>query len=150
MDKAIVGRPVEILLVEDNPGDILLTREALHDARISNHLQVAKDGEVAMQMLRGEGEYKDTSQPDLIFLDLNMPKKDGRSVLREIKQSEKLMHIPVIVMTSSQAEVDMVRTYSLHASSYIVKPLNPTSFVEVVRSLDGFWFTLTVSVDGKD
>lgn len=138
-------RAVEILLVEDNPGDIILTREALKDARISNQLQVAKDGEMAIQRLLGEGEFRGGAKPDLIFLDLNMPKVDGRAVLKEIRRNEALKHIPVVVMTSSKAEADVARTYSLQASSYIVKPLSPEDLLNVIKSLENFWFTITVA-----
>lgn len=142
--KRFNGRPAEILLVEDNPGDVILTQEAFATAKIRNHIHVAKDGEVALQMLHKEGQYADAVTPDLILLDLNLPKKDGRQVLEEIKQQPKLRRIPVVVLTSSQAERDVIKTYDLHANSYITKPVDLEQFMRVVQSIERFWFTVVV------
>lgn len=138
------SKPVHILLVEDNVGDVLLTKEAFKGSKINNHIDVAEDGEKAMAMLRNEGEYSDYQLPDLILLDLNMPKKDGREVLEEIKSDDKLKSIPVAIMTSSKAEADVVKTYNLHANCYIVKPITLDQFVEVVNSIENFWFSVVV------
>lgn len=131
---------VNILLVEDNLGDIRLTEEALKEYEIKVNLDVAVDGEEAMSFLRKEGKYADARTPDLIFLDLNMPKKDGRQVLREIKDDPKLKSIPVVVLTISKAESDVVQAYELHANCYVVKPLDFNQFSEVVKQIVEFWF----------
>lgn len=141
------GRPVEILLVEDNPGDVRLTREGLREGKIRNHLSVVTDGMEAMAFLRREGKYADAPVPDLILLDLNLPRKDGREVLAEIKADEKLHRIPVVVLTTSSAEQDIVVSYELAANCYVTKPVDFTSFVEVVKSIEDFWFTI-VSLPG--
>ncbi len=138
------GRPIEILLIEDNPGDILLTKEAFSDAKIRNNITVAKDGEAAMAILQKQGEYKDFITPDLIFLDLNMPKKDGKEILAEIKEDEGLRRIPVVILTSSKAEQDVVRTYDLHANSYLLKPVDLKQFSDIVNAIENFWFTVVV------
>lgn len=135
-------RTVRILLVDDNPGDVLLTKEAFRAGKIANAMDVAKDGEQAIAMLRQQGEYKDFQLPDLILLDLNMPKKDGREVLADIKSDPALKAIPVVIMTSSKAESDVVKSYHLHANSYVVKPINLEQFSEVVTSIEEFWFTI--------
>ncbi len=135
-------RPIEILLVEDNPGDVRLTREALADAKVANHLGVASDGIDALQYLRRTGKHKDAIRPDLILLDLNLPKKDGRQVLDEIKADPDLRRIPVVVITSSEAEQDIVKSYDLHANCYVSKPLDLSQFVRVVRSVEDFWMTI--------
>ena len=138
-----LGRPIEILLVEDNPGDVDLTREGLADGKLRNHLHVVGDGEEAMAFLRrGEEEHADTPMPDLILLDLNLPGKDGREVLTEIKADERLGHIPVVVLTSSQDEEDILRSYRLHANCYISKPIRFGEFVKVVKTIEEFWFTI--------
>ena len=137
-----LGRPIEILLVEDNPGDVELTREGLADGRIRNTLHVTSDGEEAMAFLRREGQYTTMPLPDLILLDLNLPRKDGREVLAAIKADEGLKHIPVIVLTSSQAEEDILRSYRTHANCYISKPLRFGEFVKVVHAIEDFWFTI--------
>jgi two-component system, chemotaxis family, response regulator Rcp1 len=133
---------MEILLAEDNPGDVRLTREAFKKAEVNVNLSVASNGEVAMAMLRREGKYADAARPDLILLDLNMPRKDGRSVLRELKSDPALDCIPVIVFTSSHAEQDVVRSYKLHASCYIPKPEDASQFNDIVRGIEKFWFNI--------
>ena len=137
-------RPVEILLVEDNPGDAELTREGLLDAKVSNNLHVAPDGVEAMAYLRREGKYAGASRPDIILLDLNLPKKDGREVLAEIKGDEDLKVIPVVVLTTSKADEDIVRSYKLNANCYIAKPVSFAGFTEIVRSIQHFWFSLVI------
>ena len=134
--------PIEILLVEDNPADVRLTREALSDARISNNVHVAVDGEQAIAFLRGEGEYADRVRPDLILLDLNLPRKDGREVLAIIKQDTSLRRIPVVVLTTSQAQEDIAKSYDLHANCYINKPVDFDRFIDVVRTIDDFWLSI--------
>ena len=134
--------PVEILLVEDNPGDVELTREALLDSKVHMRLSVASDGVEALAFLRREGTYAGSPRPDLILLDLNLPRKDGRAVLGEIKQDPALRHIPVVILTSSQAEQDIVRAYDLHANCYVTKPVDLDQFITIVRSIEQFWFTV--------
>ena len=134
------SKPVEILLVEDNPGDVELTREALHDTKVHMRLSVVPDGVEAMAFLRREREYAEAPRPDLILLDLNLPKKDGRGVLAEIKQDPVLRHIPVVVLTSSEAEQDIARAYELHANCYVTKPVDLDQFVKIVQSIEQFWF----------
>ena len=133
--------PVQILPVEDNPGDARLARQGLLQCRMPHDLHVVDDGVKAMAFLNREGEYADAVRPQLILLDLNLPKKDGREVLREIKEHEELKTIPVIILTTSSAERDINRTYSLHANSYITKPLDYLQFVDIVKSIETFWFT---------
>jgi len=135
-------RPIDVLLVEDNPADVRLTREALSEGKVANHLSVVGDGIEALRFLRREGAYASAPRPDLILLDLNLPRKSGRDVLEEIKGDEVLRRIPVIVLTTSQAEEDLDRAYSLHANSYIRKPVDLDEFLEVVRSIEQFWFTI--------
>lgn len=137
-----VGTPVEILLVEDNPGDARLAREGLSECKIRNHLHVVDDGVKAMAFLRRQGEYAKAPRPDLILLDLNLPRKDGREVLREIKEDESLRVIPVVILTTSKAEEDIIKSYSLHANCYVTKPLGLQQFLDVVRSIEDFWFTI--------
>ncbi len=136
------GRPVEILLVEDNPGDIVLTKEAFRRAKIRNNLHVAEDGEKALLMLNKEGAYADLSTPDLILLDLNLPKVDGKEVLEKVKSSEKLRRIPVVVLSSSQAEQDINQSYDLHANSYVTKPVDMDKLSQIVQSIESFWFSV--------
>jgi CheY-like chemotaxis protein len=136
------GRPIEILLVEDNPGDVRLTEEALRDAKVSNHMSVARDGVEALAFLRREGEHAAAPTPDLILLDLNMPRKDGREVLAEIKEDVKLRRIPVVILTTSKDEADVLKTYDLHANCYVTKPVDLDAFIEVVQSIEDFWLTL--------
>jgi CheY-like chemotaxis protein len=135
-------RLVEILLVEDNPGDARLATEALKDAKVKNNLHWVKDGVEAMAFLRREGKYADAPDPDVILLDLNLPRKDGREVLAEIKQDEDLKRIPVVILTVSNAEEDIIKTYNLHANCYIRKPVDLDQFIEVVKSIDYFWLTI--------
>ena len=134
--------PIEILLVEDSPGDVLLTREALRDAKICLNLQVAADGVEAMALLRHEGKYVAAPRPDLVLLDLNLPKKDGREVLQEIKADIKLAIIPVVVLTTSASEIDILRSYQLHANCFVTKPVDLDQFLTVVKSIDNFWLTV--------
>jgi two-component system, chemotaxis family, response regulator Rcp1 len=134
--------PIEILLVEDSPGDVLLTREALRDAKIRLNLQVAADGEEAMALLRREGKYAAAPRPDLVLLDLNLPKKDGREVLQEIKADSNLAVIPVVILTTSASEVDILRSYQLHANCFVTKPVDLEQFLIVVKSIDNFWLTV--------
>jgi len=134
--------PIEILLVEDNPGDVRLTREALRDAKVRNHVTVAADGVEAMAMLRREGRHLAAPRPDLILLDLNLPKRSGREVLQEIKQDPELKHIPVVVLTTSQAEPDILESYRLSANAYITKPVELEQFLKVVGSIEQFWLEI--------
>ncbi len=136
------GNPVEILLVEDNPGDVRLTREALRDAKVLNRMSVAQDGVEALAFLRRQGPYADAPRPELILLDLNLPKKDGREVLEEIKQDPDLKRIPVVILTTSQAEQDIIRTYNLHANCYVSKPVDLDQFITVIKSIEDFWLTI--------
>lgn len=133
---------IEILLVEDNPGDVRLTREALKDGKIVNNLHVAEDGVEALAFLRREGKYSDAVRPELILLDLNLPKKDGREVLAEIKADKDLRRIPVVILTSSAAEQDIVKSYNLHANCYVTKPVDLDQFINVVKSIEYFWLTV--------
>jgi two-component system, chemotaxis family, response regulator Rcp1 len=137
-------KPITILLVEDNPGDADLAREALFDSKFNNNLQVVDDGEKAMAFLHREGVYADAPRPDLILLDLNLPKKDGRQVLAEIKEDPNLQRIPVVILTTSRAEEDVLRTYQLHANCYITKPIDLGQFLHVVRSIEDFWLSIVV------
>jgi CheY-like chemotaxis protein len=137
-----MGRPVEILLVEDNPGDVDLAREGLDEGKVRNTLHVAGDGEEALAFLRRQGPYAGMPRPDVILLDLNLPRKDGREVLAEIKADEELRLIPVVVLTTSQDEADILRSYRLHAICYITKPLKFQQFIQVVKSIEQFWFTI--------
>jgi len=140
----ILGRPVEILLVEDNPGDIRLTMEALKEGKMCNKVSIARDGIEALQFLRREEPYVDAPRPDLILLDLNLPKKDGREVLAEIKEDQLLRRIPVVILTTSMAEQDILRTYDLHANCYITKPVDIDQFVHIVQSIEDFWFSIVM------
>ncbi len=136
------GRLVEILLVEDNPGDVRLTKEAMKEGKIRNNLSVAVDGVEAMAFLRREGKYADAPRPDVVLLDLNLPKKDGRAVLKEIKEDPDLRRIPVVILTSSKADEDVLNSYDLHANCYVTKPGDLEQFIEVVKSVEGFWFQI--------
>jgi two-component system, chemotaxis family, response regulator Rcp1 len=133
---------VEILLVEDNPGDVRLTREALKEGKVRNRLNVVMDGDAALAYLRREGDYASATRPDLILLDLNLPKKDGREVLAEIKKDPSLRRIPVVILTTSSAEKDVLQTYDLQANCYITKPVQLGEFLSVVKSIDDFWLAL--------
>jgi len=136
------GNPIEILLVEDNAGDVRLTREALKDAKVLNTLHVARDGEEAMEYLCHKGKYADAPRPDLVLLDLNLPRKDGREVLSEIKADEVLKRIPVVILTTSKSEEDVLKVYNLHANCYVTKPLDLDQFIRVVQAIEDFWFTV--------
>ena len=142
MGMEAIGKEIEILLVEDSPGDIRLTIEALKDGKIHNRLSVVNDGVEALAFLRRQGKYAKVPRPDLILLDLNLPKKDGREVLMEIKQEEDLKRIPVVVLSISTAEKDILKTYDLHANCYINKPVDFDQFIDVVKSIEDFWFTV--------
>jgi CheY-like chemotaxis protein len=132
----------DILLVEDSPGDVRLTRESLKDAKMHINLHVASDGIEAMAFLRREGQYADAPRPDLILLDLNLPRKDGRQVLVEIKESLALMTIPIVILTTSASEEDVLRSYRLHANCYISKPVDLDGFLKVIKSIDNFWLSI--------
>ena len=142
MTHDLIMHAVDVMLIEDNPGDVRLTREALKEAHIAVNLHVANDGLEAMQMLRQEGPYGQQPLPDLVLLDLNMPKMDGREVLRLIKTDDKLKHIPVVILTTSGAEKDIAQAYGLHANCYITKPVELDQFMEIVKSIEGFWLTV--------
>jgi two-component system, chemotaxis family, response regulator Rcp1 len=137
-----IGRAIEILLVEDNPGDVRLTMEALREARMHNQVHVTKDGVEALAFLLHESPYQAAPRPDLILLDLNLPRKDGREVLAAIKSDPALRRIPVVVLTTSQDEQDILASYDLHANSYIVKPVDLEQFISIVKSIEGFWFEI--------
>ena len=134
--------PVEILLVEDNPGDAELTAMALMEGKVCNHLSVVSDGVEALAFLRGESPYENPPRPDLILLDLNLPKKDGREVLKEIKESPSLRTIPVVILTTSSSDADVLQSYHLHANCYISKPVDLDGFIKVVQSIDNFWLSV--------
>lgn len=142
-------RPVDILLVEDNPGDIRLTREALKDGKLRNTLNVVMDGEEAIHYLKRRDKFSGATLPDIILLDLNLPKKDGREVLAEIKSDPELQSIPVIILTTSSAQQDINNTYLHHANCYIMKPVDFNQFITVIRSIEDFWLTI-VKLPGKD
>lgn len=142
MNLSKVGRLVEILLVEDNYGDVRLAQEALKESKVRNNLHVVEDGVEALAFLRREGKYAEAVRPDLILLDLNLPRKDGREVLMEIKADDLLKHIPVVVLTVSEAEEDVLKSYSLHANCYISKPIDLDQFLKVVMSIEDFWLTI--------
>ena len=135
-------KPIDILLAEDNPADVRLTQEALRDAKVCTNLSVVADGVEAMAFLRREGEYGDAPRPDLILLDLNMPRMDGRETLAEIKSDPDLRRIPVVILTISAAEQDILRSYDLHANCYVTKPVNLDRFMRIVKSVDNFWLTV--------
>jgi chemotaxis family two-component system response regulator Rcp1 len=141
--------PIEILLVEDSPGDVRLTREALSDAKVQNVLHVATDGIEATSFLWRQGKHANAPRPDLILLDLNLPKKGGREVLREIKQDPGLKSIPVVILTTSEAEEDILRSYQLHANCYIVKPVDLNQFLKVVKTIDNFWLAIVKLPSGS-
>ncbi|HYG55608.1 MAG TPA: response regulator [Burkholderiales bacterium] len=143
------NRPVEILLVEDNPGDERLTREALKEGKVYSNLYWVKDGVEAIEFLRRQGRYKDTPRPDIILLDLNLPKKDGREVLQEIKTDNDLKRIPVVILTTSKAEEDVLKTYNLHANCYVTKPVDLEKFIVVIKSIDAFWLTVATLPNGS-
>ena len=133
---------IDVLLVEDDPGDVLLIREAFEDNKVHNRLHVVPDGVEALTFLRQEGEHADAPRPDLVLLDLNLPRKDGREVLAEVKTDERLQQIPVVVLTTSKLEEDVLRSYKLHANAYVTKPVDFDRFIEVVRQIDEFFVTV--------
>jgi CheY-like chemotaxis protein len=137
-----IGRAAEFLLVEDNPGDVRLTCEALTESKVKNNLSIVGDGIEAMAFLRQEGKYADAPRPDVILLDLNLPKKNGLEVLEEIKADPNLKRIPVVIITSSEAEQDILRTYDLHVNCYVNKPVDLEQFIKVVQSIETFWLTI--------
>jgi chemotaxis family two-component system response regulator Rcp1 len=150
MNNRKTGKPVEILLVEDNPGDVRLTQEVFKEGRVLNKLHVTRDGVEAMEFLRQKGKYAKTPRPDIILLDLNLPKKDGREVLAEIKTDKDLKRIPVIILTVSQAEEDTLRSYNLSANCYIIKPIDLEQFIRAVKLIEDFWLTIaTLPPNGK-
>jgi len=150
MNNRKTGKPVEILLVEDNPGDVRLTQEAFKEGRVLNKLHVTRDGVEAMEFLRQKGNYAKVSRPDIILLDLNLPKKDGREVLAEIKADKDLKRIPVVILTVSQAEEDILKSYDLNANCYIIKPIDLEQFIRAVKLIEDFWLTIvTLPPNGK-
>ena len=145
------NQPIEILLVEDSPSDAALTREALLEAKVQNHLHVVEDGVAALEFLHRRGPHRHAPRPGLILLDLNLPRKDGRAVLAEIKTDEVLKTIPVVVLTTSQNEADILRAYGLHANCYITKPVDFAQFARVVKLINDFWFTVVqLPLTGSD
>jgi CheY-like chemotaxis protein len=142
MTQSLPGRQIEVLLVEDDPGDVLMTKEAFEDYKLSNQLHVVTDGAEAMEFLRRKGEYADAPRPDLVLLDLNLPRMDGREVLQAIKSDPELASIPVVILTTSEAEEDVLRSYSLHANAYVTKPVDFERFIQVVRQIDEFFVTV--------
>jgi two-component system, chemotaxis family, response regulator Rcp1 len=142
MENDSAFKPVDVLLVEDNPGDVRLTIEVLKEAKIINKLSVATDGVEAMDFLQKKGKFQDAPRPDLILLDLNLPKKDGREVLAEIKTDPDLKRIPVVILTTSQDEQDILKSYNLHANCYITKPVDLTQFIAVVKAVENFWVSI--------
>jgi two-component system response regulator len=135
-------RPIEVLLVEDDPGDVLMTREAFEDNKVSNRLHVVQDGVEALDFLHRRGAHAEAPRPDLVLLDLNLPRYDGRQVLEQIKNDEELSTIPVVVLTTSSAEEDILRSYKLHANAYVTKPVDFASFIAAVRQIDDFFVTV--------
>jgi CheY-like chemotaxis protein len=144
MNFSTAGRSIEILLVEDSATDVMLAKEALGEAKVHNNLSVVKDGVEAMAFLRKEHSYAEVPRPDLILLDLNMPRKDGREVLAEVKADDDLKNIPVVILTTSQAEQDVLQAYGLHANCYISKPVDFEQFANVVQAIEQFWFTVVL------
>jgi len=150
MGSEAFGKPVEILLVEDNPGDVRLTQEAFKDGKMLNKLHVVEDGMEALAFLKREGKYISAPRPELILLDLNLPRKDGRDVLSEIKADRDLKRIPVVILTTSRSEEDILRSYDLNANCYITKPLELDKFIEIVKSIEDFWLTIVkLPTEGK-
>ncbi len=142
MTQSLPGRQIDVLLVEDDPGDVLMTKEAFEDYKLSNMLHVVTDGAEAMDFLRRQGEHTDAPRPDLVLLDLNLPRMDGREVLQAIKSDPELASIPVVILTTSEAEEDVLRSYSLHANAYVTKPVDFERFIQVVRQIDEFFVTV--------
>lgn len=141
MEQSLIN-PIDILVVEDNLGDARLIKEVLNEHKIYNSLFIVNDGVEAMNFLLKKGKYKDSPKPDLIILDLNLPKKDGREVLSDIKADENLKRIPVVIMTISQAEADILKSYNLHANCYVTKPIDLNQFIKVIKSIEEFWFSI--------
>jgi len=137
-------RPIEILLVDDNPADVRLAKEAMKDAKVWNRIYEAYDGDQAMAFLNKQDDYSDAPTPDLVILDLNMPRKDGREVLAEMRADERFTHIPVVILTTSAAEEDVMKSYGLHANCYVVKPFDLHSFIEVVKAIEEFWLCMVM------
>lgn len=148
MNKQDMAKPIDILLVEDNPGDVRLTQEAMKEAKVRNALYVVGDGVEAMAFLRKQGVYKDVPRPDMILLDLNLPKKNGHEVLNEIKSDNDLKRIPVVMLTISKAEEDIIKSYNLHANCFITKPVDLGQFLAVVKSIEDFWLTVVKLPNG--
>jgi len=144
------SEPIKILLVEDNPGDARLAEEALKESKVRNNLHHVADGVEAMRFLRRQDEYAGVSPPDLILLDLNLPRKDGREVLAEVKEDPNLRSVPVVVLTTSEAERDLVKSYDLHANAYVVKPIDLERFIEIVQAIEHFWFSVVKLPQGRD
>lgn len=149
MENFEMGKPIEILLVEDSPGDARLVQENMKEAKVRNNLNIVADGVEAMAYLHKEGAYKNAVRPDMVLLDLNLPKKDGREVLAEMKADEKLKMIPVVVLTISQAEEDILKSYNLHANAFVTKPVDLKQFMLAVKAIEGFWLTVVKLPDGK-
>jgi CheY-like chemotaxis protein len=149
MDYLMNSKPIDILLVEDNPGDARLAKEALKESKVKNTLYIVDDGVKAMEFLKRQGEYATAPCPDLILLDLNLPRKDGREVLEDIKRDEILKRIPVVILTVSKAEEDVLKSYDLHANCYITKPLDLGQFMKVVKSIEDFWLTIVKLPSGN-
>jgi len=147
--ESISGRAIELLLVEDSEPDVRLTIEALREAKVKNRLWVVEDGVEAIDFLKQQGRHTDVPRPDLILLDLNLPRKDGRQVLKEIKNDEALRRIPVVVLTTSKSEEDVLRAYDLHANCYITKPVDFNRFMDVVKSIEDFWLTVVKLPEGR-
>jgi two-component system, chemotaxis family, response regulator Rcp1 len=143
------AKPIEILLVEDNPGDVRLTRESLHDAKVCNNMVVARDGLEALACLRRDGGYANATRPDLILLDLNLPRMNGFEVLDVIKEDPDLKRIPVVVLTTSQAEQDIIRSYNLYANAYVNKPVDLEQFIGVIKAIEGFWLEIVKLPSGN-
>jgi chemotaxis family two-component system response regulator Rcp1 len=148
MRHEVPGQPVEILLVEDSPGDVRLTREALREGKIRNNLSVVPDGVEALAFLRREGRYANAPRPDVILLDLNLPRMGGREVLAAIKEDSQLRRIPVVILTTSNDEQDILRAYDLHANCYITKPVDFEQFITVIQAIEGFWLTVVTLPEG--
>ncbi|MFA5860763.1 MAG: response regulator [Candidatus Thermoplasmatota archaeon] len=148
-DPRTPSKPIEILLVEDNPDDVELTVEALADSKVLNRISIARDGVEAIDFVNKRGQFADAPTPDVILLDLNMPRKSGREVLAELKADPNHRHIPIIILTTSSAEEDILRSYKLQASAYVVKPVDFNRFVEVVKAIDTFWFNVASYPAGK-
>jgi len=148
METMISGKVIDILLVEDNPGDARLTQEAFRDSKVANNLHVVSDGALAMEFLRREGAFKNAPRPDIVLLDLNLPKKDGRQVLAEMKSDPDLKSIPTVVLTTSEAEQDIIQSYQLHANCYLTKPVDLEKFLKIIRCIEDFWLSF-VKLPGK-